>query len=130
VALCFAIGPGLIVNYGFKDHIFGRARPCKIKEFGGEKNFTPAFTISDNCIKNCSFTSGHASLAFFLSAFAFIAKSRSRSIFTSVMIFSAIVGMGRIIQGGHFLSDIIFSGIIAISINMLLHFILYPDIIT
>jgi lipid A 4'-phosphatase len=118
VLLCLAIGPGLIVNYAFKDNIFGRARPCNIEEFGGDKNFTPIFTISDNCSKNCSFTSGHAALAFFLTSFAFVAKSRSRLIFISAMIFGVIVSMGRVIQGGHFLSDVIFSGIIVIAINM------------
>lgn len=125
--LCFIIGPGLIVNYTFKDHLFGRARPCNIKEFGGTKNFTPAFTISNNCSKNCSFTSGHAALAFFLTSFAFIAKSRSKLIFTSIMIFGTIVGLGRIIQGGHFLSDVIFSAITVISVNVLLHYIFYKN---
>jgi len=121
IALCLAIGPGLIVNYVFKDHLFGRARPVKIKEFGGSKNFTPIFTISDNCSKNCSFVSGHASLAFFLTSFAFIAKSRKKLIFGSAMIFGIIVGMTRIIQGGHFLSDVIFAAIIVIFINTLLY---------
>src|SRR5262245_11381118 len=41
IALCAAIGPGVVANLGFKDH-WGRARPSQITEFGGSKSFTPA----------------------------------------------------------------------------------------
>jgi len=57
------VGPGLIVNVVFKDH-FGRARPAQIVEFGGTKQFTPALVPTDQCHKNCSFSSGHAAAAF------------------------------------------------------------------
>src|SRR3990170_4642021 len=41
LALCFALGPGVIANLIFKEH-WGRARPGHIVEFGGTKAFTPA----------------------------------------------------------------------------------------
>jgi len=53
----FLIGPGLIVNGILKSWV-GRARPAHLVEFGGSKAFTPMLEISDQCGKNCSFSSG------------------------------------------------------------------------
>ena len=60
-----AIGPGITVNSTLKEN-FGRARPGQIVEFDGEKTFSRAFTISDQCDTNCSFASGHAAMGFYL----------------------------------------------------------------
>ncbi|MDE4955228.1 PAP2 family protein, partial [Francisella tularensis subsp. holarctica] len=38
IAVCLWIGPGLVVNYVFKDH-WGRPRPVMVKQFNGEKIF-------------------------------------------------------------------------------------------
>ena len=48
VALCAAVGPGLVANLGFKDH-WGRARPVHVTEFGGTKQFTPPLVRTDQC---------------------------------------------------------------------------------
>lgn len=102
-----ALGSGLLVNSILKEN-WGRARPYQIVEFGGSKQFTRAFVISDQCEKNCSFVSGHASVGFFLMAFYFVTKRR-RWIYIG-MVYGGIVGLGRIAQGGHFLSDVVLSG--------------------
>jgi lipid A 4'-phosphatase len=118
--MALIIGPGIVINSGFKDHL-GRARPAQITEFDGKQKFTAPLMPSHACKKNCSFPSGHASIGFYLSAFGFIAgKYRDRIIKLSIIAGLAI-GLGRIIQGGHFLSDIIFSGLIVLSINHLLY---------
>ena len=62
--LVLILGAGLIVNGVFKDD-FGRARPRDIVEFGGSKRFTPAFVISRECDRNCSFSSGDGAGASF-----------------------------------------------------------------
>lgn len=107
------LGPGLIVNTLLKDN-FGRARPSQIKEFGGNKNFTPAFVISNQCKKNCSFTSGHAAAAFYFLALVPLFRRRKTQIcIASLALFwGSLVGFIRIIQGGHFLSDVVFSAFI------------------
>jgi lipid A 4'-phosphatase len=115
----FALGPGLMVNVVFKSE-WGRARPRDIVEFGGERSFTPAFVISDQCERNCSFPSGHASIPFALSALGFVFWHRRRLIYTAAALFGGLVGFGRILQGAHFLSDVIFSGLFVFIIAYLL----------
>ncbi len=57
-----ALGSGLVVN-GLLKSLWGRARPIQIETFGGEADFTAAWTVSDACRDNCSFVSGEASSA-------------------------------------------------------------------
>ncbi len=101
------LGPGLLVHTVFKDN-WDRARPRHIEYFGGDKVFTPPFVISDQCEKNCSFVSGHAAMGFFFMALAF--AYRKRRLLWAGIIAGGLVGLGRIVQGGHFFSDIIFAG--------------------
>ena len=121
VLLVFVVGPGLVVNGVFKDR-WGRARPRDVVEFAGEHQFTPAFVISDQCDRNCSFTAGHPSAVFALVAFAFLATRRRRAAFTAAIAAGSLVGVGRILQGGHFLSDVIFSGVFVVAIAWLLYY--------
>lgn len=108
--LTLAIGPGLVVNALFKDN-WGRARPSQIVEFGGDKRFTPAFAISDQCERNCAFVAGHPSVLFALFAGALMLRRRRRAAIATVAVLGALAGLGRVMQGGHFLSDVIFSGV-------------------
>jgi len=113
IMLSLAIGPGLISNVVLKDNM-GRARPVQTMEFGGKQTFTPALVLADQCPKNCSFVSGHASLGFFLVTFAFLMAPgyRRRAMFTGTIVLATAIGMARIGQGRHFLSDVIFAGFI------------------
>ncbi len=109
--LVLALGPGVIVNVVFKDN-WGRARPDQIAQFGGEKRFTPAWVLSDQCRQNCAFVSGHASMGFYLFAFAFLFPKHRKKWTGAAVTGGGIVGLVRIAQGGHFLSDVVFSGMI------------------
>jgi lipid A 4'-phosphatase len=104
--LSFAVGNGLLVNTVLKDH-WGRARPADVQAFGGSKIFTPAFVISDQCSKNCSFVSGHAAQGFFFTLAGIYA--RRWFWFVPGLALGSLVGLARIVQGRHFLSDIIFA---------------------
>ncbi|MFZ5570721.1 MAG: phosphatase PAP2 family protein [Thermodesulfobacteriota bacterium] len=106
--LVLALGPGLVVNLVSKN-ISGRARPAHIEQFGGKLKFTPAFELSDQCDNNCSFVSGHASLAFYFISFAMIRRRQRDKIAAGTCLYTAVVGATRIYQGGHYLSDIIFA---------------------
>lgn len=117
--LTMLIGPGLLVNTLFKDH-WGRARPHQIIEFGGTAHFSPAVLISDQCARNCSFPAGHPALGFWLVALAFLAPPVWRGgAVAAALVFGALVGVMRIAQGGHFLSDVLASAIIVIGVNCL-----------
>ena len=124
IALTFSLGPGLIVNGVLKEFI-GRARPKNIIEFGGDKIFSPAYFPSDQCAHNCSFVSGDASVGFSLLVFYFITK---KNIFCYFALFSGIIlGFIRIIAGGHFFSDIIFSQIV-VTTSIFASFVLYKKL--
>jgi lipid A 4'-phosphatase len=126
--LALAIGPGLIANTILKDH-WGRARPSQVTEFGGAHAFTPALLPTTECERNCSFVSGHAALGFFLVAFAFLVEtpSRRRAALVAGLAAGTIFGIARIAQGGHFLSDVVFAGLIVLASSWLIHRVVYSD---
>ena len=107
LALSLVVGPGLLVNVLLKDNSIGRARPSQITEFGGSSDFTRAFEYSGACDSNCSFVSGHASMGFWFIGLGWLLQSK-RWFYIGLLI-GAIVGLTRIIQGGHFLSDTVFA---------------------
>jgi len=120
VLLSLALGPGLAVDLGLKDY-WGRARPRDMVEFGGARFYTPPFLPTDQCADNCSFVSGHAALAFSLVTLAFLAPPRRRSMaFVAFGAFGLFVGAMRMLQGAHFLSDVLFAGFVVIGIAALL----------
>lgn len=121
VLAALAVGPGLVVNAGFKDN-WGRARPRDVTEFAGDRQFTPALQPTDQCDRNCSFVAGHPSVVYWLAAlgFAVAAGRRRNRIFLAAAALGLVAGLGRIVQGGHFLSDVIFSGLAVFTVIWLL----------
>lgn len=100
------LGPGLVVNGVLKEYV-GRARPDQIAAFGGEQRFTRAFQITDQCETNCAFTSGHASIGFYFISLVWVFR-RPPSVLPGVVLGCGL-GMLRIGQGRHYLSDVVFS---------------------
>jgi lipid A 4'-phosphatase len=121
--LSLLIGPGLVTNEIFKAY-WGRARPCEIVEFGGNKKFTRAAIITDQ--DGNSFVAGHPSIGYYTFCFAMLLqKKRRREFFQTIALFLGVsVGLSRLCQGGHFLSDTIASGIVNISIFVLLYYLI------
>jgi len=117
-----AIAPGIVTNTVLKDH-WGRARPYQVEAFGGTQRFTAAPLPADQCDHNCSFVSGHAALGFSLVAFALLATPGRRRNWAigGALGFGALVGLARIAAGHHFLSDIVYAGLIVVGIAWLLH---------
>lgn len=115
-----ALGPGLLVEAVLKSH-WGRARPNDLAVFGGDAIFTPPVLIAQECASNCSFVSGHAAIAFWVTAYGFLLPAPWRvCAVTMGMIFGALVGLVRVIQGAHFLSDVVFAGALVLTVNLLL----------
>jgi len=122
--LVMIIGPGLLVNTVLKDH-WGRARPSQVEAFGGSQQFTRAAIPADQCEKNCSFVSGHASVGFFFLAFAFIWPRRRVLWLAAGTTLGLGIGLVRIMQGGHFFSDVIFCGIVVYLVARVLHAVMF-----
>jgi lipid A 4'-phosphatase len=119
--LVFALGPGVLVNATLKDN-WGRARPSQITEFGGARQFTPAFVVSDQCGHNCSFVAGHPAMVFGFFGLALLVRERRRRALAiaAVAAVGALAGLGRMMQGGHFLSDVVFAGVFVFAVAWLL----------
>lgn len=111
--LVLIITPGIIVHGVIKPE-WERARPRQIIEFGGDKQFSSFYHINSNQ-DGKSFASGHAATGFSLVALAymFAAKYRRR-VFVATLTYAIIVALCRVWQGGHFLSDVTFSGILTL----------------
>lgn len=106
----------VVVNLLLKN-IWGRARPNDISNFGGNEVFTAWYNISDACQTNCSFVSGDASVGFSLITLYLITKKNN--FFWASLLFGFYLGVIRILEGGHFLSDVLLSGFIIFSLSLI-----------
>jgi len=116
VLLTILLGPGLLVNAIFKDH-WCRPRPNQVTEFGGHLHHVPPLMIGESR-KGESFPAGHPSIGFSLTIFWLLLRPRRPKLALTVLI-SAIaagllMGVGRMAAGGHFLSDVLWSGFMSI----------------
>jgi lipid A 4'-phosphatase len=106
------IGPGLITQELKKN--WPRPRPIEIKEFKGtftyRTPFNPNFNLRSVRGKGNSFPSGHAAIGFYL--FAFYLFTRKRKVLEITLGYGIIMGLCRVVQGKHFLSDVIASFLI------------------
>ena len=114
----------LFINVLLKG-MWGRVRPNDILIFGGDSNFTPWYKFGDLCTSNCSFVSGDASVGFMLMVFYFIMK---KNIYCYLgLLFGTSLGFIRLIAGGHFFSDIVFSQLV-VTTSLSVLFIFYSKI--
>lgn len=122
--LVLLIGPGIIVHLVFKES-FDRPRPRAVQEFNGAKEFSPAFVVADQPGRNKSFVSGHSAMGFYFIVLAWVFQRR-RWILVGLAI-GATVSLGRIVQGGHFLSDTIFAGFVCYFTAQLVAYWIYKS---
>ena len=110
VALCVAlIGPGVIVEVGLKPY-WQRPRPVQVQNFGGDQIYRAPFRYCAPCTSHHSFVSSHAANGYFLLALGLVAPPPvRRRWFAASLIAGTVIGMGRMAQGGHFLSDVLFA---------------------
>jgi len=121
VMLSLLAGPLIAVNGVVKEH-WGRARPRTVQQFDGKQQFTPAWIIANQCEHNCSFTSGHAAAGFALCVGFFV--SRRKIWLNSGLILGGLVGLTRMMNGAHFLSDVIFSFFIVFIVAAIVAYII------
>lgn len=110
--LALVLGPGLFANTIFKDN-WGRPRPREVETFGGEDRFEPLLTI-DPASDGKSFVCGHATMGFYFYALGLvlIAAGRKKTgalVILGATVFGALIGAARVVQGGHFASDVLWA---------------------
>jgi lipid A 4'-phosphatase len=123
--LTLIFGPGLLINFILKDHS-GRSRPIRVEAFGGDRQFTPAFVTTGACRSNCAFVSGDAAMGYYFLAFLFVARKRRWAIALAAYTLGTAIGVLRIAQGAHFLSDVIFAGFFTYLVAWILSMLLLP----
>ncbi len=115
ILLLYALGPGLVVEWGLKGH-WGRARPYDLTAFGGDLGFTPVWQLSDQCHKNCSFSGGEAAGATVLAIslllvlrFLPLSQIQRRLGVALAVAVPLLASLQRLAAGAHFLSDVVTS---------------------
>ncbi len=124
----FLLGPGLTSNLLLKEN-WGRPRPNFVQQFAGTEPFQPWWHPSSACTRNCSFVSGEASQAYWTVAPASLAPPQVRPFaIGGAVVFGTAVGALRIAFGRHFVTDVVFAGVITIVIVAALYRLLLDPI--
>lgn len=129
IFLLIALGPGLVINSILKPY-WGRPRPREVRELGGHHVYQPFYQLNF-ASGGKSFPCGHCSVGFSYGAGYFIFRRRrpwlARGFLIFSLLFGFLMGIGRIAAGGHFLSDVIWAGIIVYSVAYGLSRYLFPN---
>ena len=127
-ALTPIIASALLVNVVLKDHT-GRPRPREIKQFSGNWEYLPALQTGIPG-RGHSFPCGHCSIAFTLtSGIVFWRHSRKFAILSLSLglVFGMLMSIARIAQGGHFITDAMWSlGVVWLTLTTLYYFVYQP----
>ncbi|MFI5399736.1 MAG: phosphatase PAP2 family protein [SAR324 cluster bacterium] len=112
IVLSLALGPLLLVN-GVLHETWGRPRPRQVAEFGGTKTFRPVLVPAWDRQAQ-SFPTGHAAAGFAVMALYFVWRERrpgwARGALGAGLALGGVTAVARMAQGGHWLSDGLWSG--------------------
>lgn len=125
-----AVGPGFMSNFLFKPH-FKRPRPQQIERYRPDSavKFLPALSPGEN-ITHKSFPSGHAGAAFFFIFPWLCLRLRQKyglKLIIPGLIFGLLTGAVRILEGKHFLSDIIASLAVVYLTGLIIAFLFFRN---
>ena len=118
LVVALIVGPLLITN-GILKGYYGRPRPKQIEAFGGDRPFQPVWVPTFRTDEN-SFPSGHGAAGFAMLLPYFIWRERrprmAGATLAAGLLWGGLVGSARIVQGGHFFSDVVWSaGVVYLS---------------
>ena len=110
--LVMLVGPGLVVNLGFKSY-WGRNRPRHVTELGGQDRYMQVWETG-TAGQGKSFPCGHATMGFYLFAPYFLLRKSRKLLGTGFLLLGIgmglLIGFARMLQGGHFASDVLWAG--------------------
>ncbi len=119
ILLVILIGPGLVVNLIVKDH-WGRPRPLHVSQFGGEHTYVPPAKFGHTPDK--SFVCGHCSVGYVFFVLYFLSQNHKLVYFLLTLIIAWTLGFTRMTSGGHFASDILWSGYLVFLVAYALYY--------
>lgn len=113
------LGPGLVINLVFKDH-WGRPRPVHMQTFGGQHAYVPPLKLGGTREK--SFPCGHCSVGYAFFVFYFLSRRRKFWFLGLTLVIAFTLAAARMSAGGHFISDILWSGYLVFFIAWLVYY--------
>ena len=122
-----AIGPGLLVNAILKPYC-GRPRPADLVEFGGAMHYQDVWARS-SCCTGKSFPCGHCAIGFSLSSVVALTPYHRLTGLVGLMfglVYGLLLSVTRLLQGGHFLTDILWSFVIVYVVIAALYYFVFP----
>ena len=119
ILLVIAIGPGVVVNLVFKEH-WGRPRPMHVTEFGGQYAYVPPAKLGHTSDK--SFVCGHCSVGYTFFVLYFLSQNHKALYFILTLALAWTMGFTRMTSGGHFVSDILWSGYLVFLVAYALYY--------
>jgi len=129
LVLVLVMGPGVITHSVFKEN-WGRPRPRQIVNFGGTKDFLPVW-VKGTSGKGKSFPSGHAAIGYYvLTPFFVLRRVNKKWAVITLLVgvgYGSLMGIGRMIQGAHFASDVLWSAGFTYLTGLLLYYLMSLD---
>ena len=105
------LGSGIIANLWLKE-TWGRPRPRETLPFGGREPYEPIFGM-DLVGLGKSFPCGHATVGFYFLGLYFLLRGRHPRWAWGALLFSlgwgGLIGYTRMLQGGHFATDVVWA---------------------
>jgi lipid A 4'-phosphatase len=118
LSLTLAIGSGFIAHSILKE-FWVRPRPRQVVQFGGKQLFCPYYKpLAYKTTQTCkSMPSGHSTTGFYFFALYFLGRRLQRPQLATVglmvsLSLGGLLSLARIVQGGHFVSDVFVSALI------------------
>ena len=113
LVLAVVLGPGLLVN-GILKPLWGRPRPHQVEALVVHNPIGPGGN-RESTGGGKSFPSGHAAMGYVLVAGSCLVSPRRSSwlrglVLGGALTYGSLVGMARVGQGAHFVSDVLWSG--------------------
>jgi lipid A 4'-phosphatase len=126
VILTSVIGPGLLVNCVLKPY-WGRPRPADIAAMGGTQEYRTVWRPA-GAKGGKSLPCGHCSMGFSLaSGVAFYPFHPALSIcaLAGGIAYGGFLGVARLIQGGHFPTDVLWAAILIFVLIAILYYLVF-----